>query len=94
MDKVKEWHNVIVAVTPNSRLRVLVVGDPELVKFMDGDLFDDNCSDMSSFPKEPGVYQGTIEYHFQQGYYEGYKADGESEWNYVFVNPVNVTPVR
>lgn len=88
MEKTNEWHNVVVAVTPNSGLRVLVCGDPELCKWMDGDLFDDNSLMVSlkTFPDEPGVYIGTIEYWFQQGYSDGYPADGESDFDYRFVN--------
>ena len=88
MEKTNEWHNVVVAVSATSKLHFLIHGDPELIKFMDGDLFEDNCGygRLNGFPNEPGVYIGTMEYHFQQGYSDGYKADGESEWDFVFTN--------
>lgn len=88
MEKTHEWHNCVVAVTAKYKHRVLISGDPELIKFMEGDLFEDNCAwgKLEGWPTEPGVYVGTIEYYFEQGYYDGYMADSESEWDYKFVN--------
>lgn len=83
MDKVTEFPNTVIAVTP-SDLVVLVDGSPELVKLMDGAIFDDNSfpETLKRFPHEPGVYLVTIEYWFEQGYFEGYKADGESDLDF------------
>lgn len=73
MEKVEKYDNVLFAVTPNHRLTVLISGPPELVDKMTGDLFDDNSlpETLNRFPQEPGVYRATIEYWFEQGYFEG-----------------------
>jgi hypothetical protein len=92
MEKVKEWPNTIVAVTPGG-LHLLVGGDPELIKYMDGDMFEDNSPDLETFPTEPGVYVGTVEYWFQQGYFEGYPADGESDIEYAFSDYRKIDPL-
>jgi hypothetical protein len=37
----------------------------------------------NSIPLEPGVYHCLVDFYFEQGYFEGYKADGESNWEFV-----------
>lgn len=78
----KQWNNVIFGVS-TSGLHFLISGDDELKQFMDGSLFEDNSQSIEKFPTKPGVYRCTIEYWFEQGYFEGWRADGESEWDFV-----------
>lgn len=94
MQKIKEFPNSLIAITFNE-LRVLVDGDPELKKMMDGSLFDDNClgTELPSFPKAPGVYLATVEFWFEQGYYDGYKAPGESDYDFILSNVRKVAVV-
>lgn len=95
MEKLHEFPNTIIGVTPNTALQVILVGDQQLLKLMDGDLFEDNCAgnDRESFPKKPGIYRATVEYYFQQGYSDGYIADGESDWDFVLKDVVEITPM-
>jgi hypothetical protein len=44
---------------------------------LDGDSLDDNA--FTETPTEAGFYRATAEVWFQQGYMDGYPADGESE---------------
>ena len=91
MKKTAEFPNTIIGVTADGS-RVLLMGDQELAKYFDGHLFEDNCvSDkLPTFPTEPGVYRATVEYYFEQGYCDGSKADGESEWDYRLRDVVRV----
>lgn len=85
MKKVQEHQNCILA-TSADKFTYLVSGNAELRKWMDGCCFEDNhfhgLNGIENPPKEPGVYRATIEVWFEQGYYEGYKADGESDWEF------------
>jgi hypothetical protein len=51
-------------------------------KGLDGSHFDDN--NINGIPKDlgPGCYRGVMDFRFQQGYSEGFRADGESEWEF------------
>lgn len=50
---------------------------------MDGDFCEDNG--FKNVPTEKGLYHCWIEFWFEQGYFEGYKADGESDWEYKII---------
>lgn len=39
--------------------------------------------DNHGFPEDAGIYRCTIEYYFNQGYFEGYSCDSESDWGVV-----------
>jgi len=64
----------------------LVEADEEIMKGVDGLLLEDN--DFRNIPEKPGVYLCRVEFFFQQGYSEGYQADGESEWYYEIISAV------
>jgi len=53
----------------------------EIIQFFDGFFTEDNS--FKGVPKEPGIYHCTVDFYFQQGYFEGYKADGESDWEFI-----------
>ncbi len=96
MEKVAEYSNTLIAVTAINHMQMLVEGDPELLKLMDGDFFEDNnpADDMETFPKEPGIYRATVEYYFQRGTYEGWDAPGESEWAFRLKDVVKVVSIQ
>ena len=60
---------------------VILDSPDEIIKFFDGFYTADNS--FKGVPKEPGVYHCTVSFYFEQGYFEGYKADGESSWEFV-----------
>jgi hypothetical protein len=66
----------------------LLDGPRDLMDLMDGDCLDDACMDegRKTLPTDPGVYSATIEYWFQQGYFEGYPAPGESDYDFRLSN--------
>lgn len=45
--------------------------------WFDGTNIEDNFEKLTEELK-PGLYRGTFAFEFQQGYFEGYPADGES----------------
>jgi hypothetical protein len=80
MKKEAEFTTVIIAVT-YSGYPMLVDGSDELHQIMDGDGFEDNTQSPETFPTVPGVYRCTIEYHFAPGFFEGFPAPGEADWD-------------
>jgi len=64
----------------------LVEAPKEVTEGVDGLLLEDN--DFRNIPEKPGVYLCRVEFFFQQGYSEGYQADGESEWHYEIISAV------
>lgn len=89
MNKELEFRGTLIGVS-STGLRFLIAGDKKLKQFMDGCCFEDNTQSIEQFPTEPGVYSCTIRYWFQQGYADGWKADGESEWDFV---PSDIEPL-
>lgn len=89
-DEVHKWDNVLIGVSFTG-LRFLIDAPDDLIKFMDGSLFEDNSQSIDKFPTQPGVYTCSIEYWFDQGYFEGWRTDGESEWDFV---PSNIKRVE
>lgn len=67
---------------------IIVVGDvaqviaapKDAMVGMDGTFCEDNS--FKNVPTEKGIYLCWIDFYFEQGYYDGYKADGESIWEY------------
>ena len=59
---------------------------------MDGSSCDDNG--FKDVPSEPGIYICDVDFYFEQGYCDGYEADGESEWEYhvVKAKPLTMIP--
>lgn len=59
----------------------ILVSVPDIARIaLDSVYCDDNG--FEGVPKEPGVYQCECEFYFIQGYYDGYPADGESDWGW------------
>ena len=63
---------------------------PDDIKpLMDGPCLADNC--FSQLPKEYGCFAVRIKINFSQGYLEGYRADGESVWEFEVIESVPLT---
>jgi len=63
----------------------LIIDAPKEIK----DIFEGIYCDDNSFknvPKKTGVYICNVEFYFHQGYFEGYKADGESDWEFKIIS--------
>lgn len=60
---------------------------------MDGAFCDDNG--FKNVPSEKGIYLCQVDFYFEQGYSDGYEADGESDWEYKIVkaNPLTIPDV-
>jgi hypothetical protein len=67
-------------------------GDGIVLKFpeqyhhlLDGPFCED--SDITGYPKVPGVYKCKVEFWYSQGYdVDGYPHDGESDWKFKIIN--------
>ena len=63
----------------------LIIDVPkEIADIFDGIYCDDNS--FKDVPKETGVYICNVEFYFHQGYFEGYKANGESDWEFKVIS--------
>lgn len=54
--------------------------------WLDGLCLEDNCVPAKYLPTEPGFYAATLEFWFEQGYFEGYPANGESSVELTLTN--------
>ena len=79
MKKIEEYGNCVIA-TMADGFTYLVAPNAGLQEWMDGVCFEDYRA--ANTPSIPGVYRATIEVWFEQGYSEGYLADGESDWEF------------
>lgn len=61
----------------------VLVAPKDAMVGMDGTFCEDNS--FRNIPPECGIYLCDIDFYFEQGYFEGYKADGESDWEYHIV---------
>jgi hypothetical protein len=70
----------------------VIVAPKDAMVFMDGTFCEDNS--FKNVPTEKGIYLCWIEFYFEQGYSDGYKADGESDWEYyvVAIQPLVALP--
>lgn len=91
----KTFKNIILARC--YRGEVMLVTGPkgeieELGEMLDGGshLEDYGLGELVEVPKEPGLYVCEVDFEFQQGYFEGYPANGESSW---YLIPKNVTRI-
>lgn len=87
----KHFDNVIIGVI--SGQPVFLDGPDELKQLIGSSpWFEDRCiyDDISSFPRENGVYRVSLDYMFSQGYNEGYPADGESDESFTCSNAVKL----
>ena len=41
---------------------------------------DDGNEDRIGFPEKAGIYRCTVDFWYEQGYFEGYACDSESDW--------------
>lgn len=77
MKRVAEFDCIIA--TSKDMSQVIYAPDEAFVG-MDGCVCEDNC--FRSIPSEPGIYLCHVDFYFEQGYFDGYEADGESDWEY------------
>lgn len=61
----------------------VIVAPKDAMVGMDGTFCEDNG--FKNVPTTKGVYLCEIDFYFEQGYSDGYKADGESDWEYRIV---------
>jgi hypothetical protein len=73
-------HKITFAVLKGGKSAVLVTYPDEMEDALDGPYLDDNS--IEGYPKEPGYYEASAVFWFNQGYCDGYPADGESDWGY------------
>ena len=78
----------IIAVADGASL--ILAAPKEAVDMFDGPYPDDNS--FEGVPETTGLYLCTVEFHFEQGYADGYKADGESDWKHVVTNATPLMP--
>lgn len=64
-------------------LAIIVDFPEELRGTLDGGICSDNA--FYNEPTEPGVYKCHTEFRFEQGYCDGFPADGENTWEYTVV---------
>ncbi len=98
---VTEFKNIIIAVSLDGYV-ILVGGEQvwELKHYLGEDINDflpwdkEDLTEKKNngFPIRAGVYRCTIEYHFEQGYFEGYTCDSESSWDVYATNIERVIP--
>jgi len=63
----------------------VIIDFPEdLINTLDGCFCADN--EFKNIPQEPGFYKCKVDFDFEQGYFEGYKADGENTWEYIITD--------
>jgi len=67
----------------------VIVAPKDAMVGMDGTFCEDNS--FKNVPTEKGIYLCWIDFYFEQGYFEGYKADGESDWEYKVVKAEPLT---
>ena len=58
----------------------VIVAPKDAMVGMDGTFCEDNS--FKNVPTQRGIYLCDIDFYFEQGYSDGYKADGESDWEY------------
>ena len=70
----------------------VIVAPKDAMVGMDGTFCEDNS--FKNVPTQRGIYLCWIEFYFEQGYSDGYKADGESDWEYdvVAIQPLAQLP--
>lgn len=73
-------HDITFAVLKGGKSAVLVTYPDKMSDSLDGPFLEDNS--IGKYPPEPGHYQAKAVFWFNQGYYDGYPADGESDWGY------------
>lgn len=64
----------------------VIVAPKDAMVGMDGTFCEDNS--FKNVPTVDGIYLCWVDFYFEQGYFEGYKADGESDWEYIVVKAI------
>lgn len=87
MKKVETFRNCKIAKSARGTV-LLIEGPKELTEIMDGDFFEDNCSPDAEkyFPQTSGFYICDVELWFEQGFFEGFPAPGESDRDLLLKN--------
>jgi hypothetical protein len=67
----------------------VLVAPKDAMVGMDGTFCEDNS--FKNVPTEKGIYLCQVDFYFEQGYSDGYKADGESDWEYDIVEAKPLT---
>lgn len=65
-----------------------------IVSYEKNDIFD-GCpfngpdvedNNFTNVPDKPGIYNCRVEFWFEQGYFEGYPANGENDWEFRIIS--------
>jgi len=78
----------IIAVGEVENFAQVISAPKDAIVGMDGSFCEDNS--FKDVPEDIGVYLCDVDFYFEQGYCDGYKADGESDWEY---RVVKATPL-
>ena len=81
MKKENTYYMTIAVSRVCPEMPVILDAPDKIIEFFDGFYTEDNS--FKGVPEEPGIYHCTVSLYFEQGYFEGYKADGESSWEFV-----------
>lgn len=85
MQKVARFQAIIVV----GNVAQVIVAPRDAMVGMDGTFCEDNS--FKNVPKEKDIYLCDVDFYFEQGYCDGYKADGESDWEYRITKAVPLT---
>lgn len=87
MQKINEIKNCIIATAIGYKDQCYVIDIPsEYTHIITDGYFGEDDITTINIPNIPGVYRCDIEFWFEQGYSDGFKADGESDFEYRLVN--------
>jgi hypothetical protein len=80
-DHFEKDYEMVIAVSAIEPETPVILQAPDEIKGIFDGLF---CKDNAFYgvPDKPGVYNCTVNFEFHQGYFEGYRADGESDWSF------------
>ena len=86
MDKKGSYYMTLAISRVSPETPVILDAPDEIIRFFDGFFCEDNSFKDTWFKAislEPGIYHCRVDFYFQQGYFEGYQADGESDWEFI-----------
>ncbi len=69
---------------------LILAAPQEAMEAFDGVFCEDNS--FEGVPQTTGLYLCTVEFHFSQGYFEGYRNDGENDWKHVVTKSLPIMP--
>lgn len=76
----------IIAVSPT--FSIIVEAPNDVLQMLDGSCCEDNS--FKKIPQRTGVYLCIVDYYFEQGYCDGYRADDESDWKFVITSATKI----